>query len=147
VGYRSRQNWWVLGEVQVLTGLQNSIDRDVFGPHHNRTPLLTVLGDVGGAAEISRIVDHMLTIGRTPEEREEHMARLYQAKARETADNKTINCHCDFGTGSIYTLGIEAYTPVKKKAFNEFAEDREKKAKKAANNVPGRTLEKAKAKE
>jgi replicative DNA helicase len=105
------------------------------------------LGDVGGAAEISRIVDHMLTIGRTPEEREEHMARLYQAKARETADNKTINCHCDFGTGSIYTLGIEAYTPVKKKAFNEFAEDREKKAKKAANNVPGRTLEKAKAKE
>jgi hypothetical protein len=34
--------------VQVLTGLQNYIDREVFGPHHNRTPLLTVLGFSGG---------------------------------------------------------------------------------------------------
>jgi hypothetical protein len=48
LGYRSRQNWWVLGDVQVLTGLQNYIDREVFGPHHNRTPLLTVLGFSGG---------------------------------------------------------------------------------------------------
>jgi len=102
------------------------------------------IGDVGGAAEISRIVDHLLTLGRTPEEREEHLARLFQAKARETSDNKTINCHCDFGTGAIYTLGIEAYTPSKKKAFDEFAEDREKKARKASGNVPGRDLPEAK---
>jgi hypothetical protein len=48
VGYRGRSNWWVLGDVQVLTGLQNSIDTEIFGPHGKRTPVLTMLGVSGG---------------------------------------------------------------------------------------------------
>lgn len=48
VGYRGRTNWWVLGDVQVLTGLQNSIDSEIFGPHGKRTPVLTMLGLSGG---------------------------------------------------------------------------------------------------
>lgn len=48
LGYRGRTNWWVLGDVQVLTGLQNSIDREIFGPQSGRTPTLTFLGISGG---------------------------------------------------------------------------------------------------
>lgn len=48
LGYRSRQNWWVLGDVQVLSGLQNSVDRAIFGPHGGRTSALTLVSFSGG---------------------------------------------------------------------------------------------------
>lgn len=48
LGYRGRSNWWVLGDVQVLTGLQNSIDKALFGQHSGRTPTLTMVGISGG---------------------------------------------------------------------------------------------------
>jgi hypothetical protein len=48
LGYRSRQNWWVLGDLQIMSGLQNSIDREVFGPHPGRLPALTLASISGG---------------------------------------------------------------------------------------------------
>lgn len=48
MGYRSKQNWWVLADAQVLTGLQNSIDKELFGPHGGRTPTLTLVSLSGG---------------------------------------------------------------------------------------------------
>jgi len=47
-GYRGRSNWWMLGDIQTLTGLQNGIDQAIFGPHALRTPTLTMLGVSGG---------------------------------------------------------------------------------------------------
>lgn len=48
LGYRARQNWWVLADAQVLTGLQNQIDPQLFGPHPSRTPPLTLVSLSGG---------------------------------------------------------------------------------------------------
>lgn len=39
LGYKSRQNWWVLWSNQVLTGLQDNRDVEVYGPHRARTPV------------------------------------------------------------------------------------------------------------
>lgn len=39
VGYKSRQNWWILWSTQVLTGLMDSRDPAVYGPHSARTPV------------------------------------------------------------------------------------------------------------
>jgi len=47
-GFRGRSNWWVLADIQTLTGLQNGIDSTIFGPHARRTPVLTMLGVSGG---------------------------------------------------------------------------------------------------
>lgn len=42
-GYRSR-NWWILGDIQVLSGLLNRLDQAIFGPQPPRTPRQTLLG-------------------------------------------------------------------------------------------------------
>lgn len=39
VGYKSRQNWWILWSMQTLTGLQDSRDVELYGAHHARTPV------------------------------------------------------------------------------------------------------------
>ncbi|MBX9688181.1 MAG: TonB-dependent receptor [Candidatus Obscuribacterales bacterium] len=41
LGYKSRQNWWVLLSTQILTGLQDSRDPELYGPHNARTPAFT----------------------------------------------------------------------------------------------------------
>lgn len=43
-GYRSRKGWWVLADVQTLSGLPNRLDPDIFGPQPKRTPRITLLG-------------------------------------------------------------------------------------------------------
>lgn len=48
VGYRGRQNWWFLADAQVLTGLQDQRDVELYGPHPARTPVITNLGLSGG---------------------------------------------------------------------------------------------------
>lgn len=37
VGYKSRDNWWILWSNQVLSGLQDRRDPAIFGPHNART--------------------------------------------------------------------------------------------------------------
>lgn len=44
LGYKGRANWWVLGDAQVSTGLQDQRDVALFGPHPARTPVITNLG-------------------------------------------------------------------------------------------------------
>ncbi len=39
VGYKSKQNWWILWSMQTLTGLQDSRDVELYGAHHARTPV------------------------------------------------------------------------------------------------------------
>ena len=39
LGYKGRKNWWVLWSLQVLTGLQDSRDVAIYGPHRARTPV------------------------------------------------------------------------------------------------------------
>lgn len=51
IGYRGRGNWWVLGDVQVLSGLQNSIDQSIFGPHGGRIKGI-VLANLSGGWQI-----------------------------------------------------------------------------------------------
>jgi hypothetical protein len=48
LGYRSRKNWWFLADLQTMTGLQDSRDPELYGPHPTRTPFLTLLGFSGG---------------------------------------------------------------------------------------------------
>lgn len=48
LGYRSRQNWWVLADAQVMTGLQNQLDKFLVGQHSGRTPTLTLVSLSGG---------------------------------------------------------------------------------------------------
>ena len=51
VGYRGRNNWWVLGDVQVLSGLQNSLDPALSGPHGGRLKGI-VLANLSGGWQI-----------------------------------------------------------------------------------------------
>ena len=51
IGYRGRSNWWVLGNVQVLSGLQNGLDPALSGPHGGRTKGL-VLANLSGGWQI-----------------------------------------------------------------------------------------------
>lgn len=44
LGYKGRANWWVLGDAQVSTGLQDGRDVAIYGPHPSRTPVITNLG-------------------------------------------------------------------------------------------------------
>jgi Carboxypeptidase regulatory-like domain len=44
LGYKGKANWWVLGDAQVSTGLQDQRDVALFGPHPARTPVITNLG-------------------------------------------------------------------------------------------------------
>lgn len=44
LGYKGRANWWVLGDAQVSTGLQDQRDVALSGPHPSRTPVITNLG-------------------------------------------------------------------------------------------------------
>lgn len=44
LGYRARKGWWVLGDLQVMTGLQNGLDPALFGPHPSRTAPITLAG-------------------------------------------------------------------------------------------------------
>ena len=48
LGYRGRNNWWVLNSIQVLTGLQNGLDPAIFGQHPGRLPVQTMLSITGG---------------------------------------------------------------------------------------------------
>ncbi|MCC7527674.1 MAG: TonB-dependent receptor [Candidatus Melainabacteria bacterium] len=43
-GYRSRRGWWVLADVQTLSGLPNRLAEEIFGPQPKRTPRITLLG-------------------------------------------------------------------------------------------------------
>ncbi|MBA3859165.1 MAG: hypothetical protein C0507_19845 [Cyanobacteria bacterium PR.3.49] len=43
-GYRSRRGWWVLADVQTLSGLPNRLDPEIFGAQPRRTPRITLLG-------------------------------------------------------------------------------------------------------
>ncbi len=43
-GYRSRQGWWFLADVQTLSGLPNRLAPEIFGPQPPRTPRITLLG-------------------------------------------------------------------------------------------------------
>lgn len=43
-GYRSKRGWWVLADVQTLSGLPNRLDPELFGPQPKRTPRITLLG-------------------------------------------------------------------------------------------------------
>lgn len=43
-GYRARRGWWVLGDLQVMTGLQNGLDPAIFGRHPSRTSPITLAG-------------------------------------------------------------------------------------------------------
>lgn len=44
LGYKSKRGWWMLGDVQVLSGLPNRLNPEIFGPHPKRTPRITLLG-------------------------------------------------------------------------------------------------------
>jgi len=44
LGYASRKNWWFLADYKFLSGLQDSRDPELFGPHPKRTPWLNVFG-------------------------------------------------------------------------------------------------------
>lgn len=44
LGYRARWGGWIFGDVQVLTGLKNSLDPAIFGPQPARTPPITLAG-------------------------------------------------------------------------------------------------------
>lgn len=44
LGYRARKGWWLLGDLQVMTGLQNGLDPALFGPHPSRTSPITLAG-------------------------------------------------------------------------------------------------------
>ena len=47
-GYMSKKNWWVLADYKYLSGLQDSRDEALYGPHPKRTPRLNVFGLSGG---------------------------------------------------------------------------------------------------
>lgn len=47
-GYMSKKNWWVLADYKFLTGLQDSRDPLLFGPHPKRTPWLNTFSVSGG---------------------------------------------------------------------------------------------------
>ncbi|HEY9775704.1 MAG TPA: TonB-dependent receptor [Planktothrix sp.] len=42
LGYASRQNWWILGDYNFLSGLQDERDPALVGPHPFRTPWLNI---------------------------------------------------------------------------------------------------------
>lgn len=44
LGYRMKRGFWMLSDVQVLTGLKNGLDPLLFGPQPARTPPLTLVG-------------------------------------------------------------------------------------------------------
>jgi len=43
-GYRQKSGFWTLSDMQVLTGLKDSLDQARFGPQPARTPVITVVG-------------------------------------------------------------------------------------------------------
>ena len=43
-GYRPQRGWWVLADVQTLSGLPNRLAPEIFGPQPKRTPRITLLG-------------------------------------------------------------------------------------------------------
>ncbi len=48
LGYKTRQNFWILATLQVLTGLQDSRDVEIYGPHNARTPVFNNLSISAG---------------------------------------------------------------------------------------------------
>lgn len=52
-------------------------------------------GEIGESWEIPQIVDGMLTISQTPEEREQGKCRLFGAAGRRWPDNFTLDCTVD----------------------------------------------------
>ncbi len=53
LGYKGSGNWWILGDVQVLSGLQNGIDPNLAGPHGGRLKGI-VLANLSGGWQISQ---------------------------------------------------------------------------------------------
>jgi hypothetical protein len=57
LGYRGRNNVWILGDLQVFTGFKDSRDPVLFGPHPARGPVRTVLGLSAGYKVPPKIVE------------------------------------------------------------------------------------------
>jgi hypothetical protein len=57
LGYRGRNNIWILGDLQVFTGFKDSRDPILFGPHPARGPVRTVLGLSAGYKVPPKIVE------------------------------------------------------------------------------------------
>ncbi len=58
LGYMGRKNWWVLADYKFLSGLQDSRNPEIFGPHPTRTPWLNVFGLSFGFKAPPKMVAH-----------------------------------------------------------------------------------------
>lgn len=63
--------------------------------------------DIGESYEKAQVADVIITICQTPEEYHEKRMRLFLAKMRDAAGERTVQAEVDFARGLIRTVGVE----------------------------------------
>lgn len=87
--------------------------------------------DIGESYEKAQVADAIITICCTPEEYEDGRMRLFMAKMRDSASERTVQARFDFARGIIVTEGINAPVGVnegRKKRRGDADEDARDKA-------------------